>query len=160
MPKDRFMLDTNIFNDVLDGSVPVETLERSGDLFVTPVQHQEISNTKNQTRRDKLLSVFKSVPAKERPLQTAVWGYGAWGGHRTLGQRGPHYDGLKQAMDALPKLLSKKRGNAGDSLTAEVCLSEEIALITNDPGLSEVARKFGVETLTLAELLARSKEEP
>lgn len=160
MPKDRLMLDTNIFNHVLDDAVPVEELHRQGDLFVTPVQHQELSNTKDPLRRDDLSGIFKAFRTQERPLQTAVWGHGTWGGGQTWGQRGPHFDAMLQALKAPGGRRAKSPGNTGDSLTAEVCLSEGITLVTDDGPLTAVAQKSGITTLTLMELLARPKEEP
>ena len=48
-----FLLDTNIFNRVLDGvdDASPEALRVRGPLFVTHIQWDEIGNTRDETRR-------------------------------------------------------------------------------------------------------------
>jgi hypothetical protein len=54
------MLDTNVFNDVLDGKIWPEVFA-GHRLFVIGVQTDEIQATKKIERRESLLAVFKDI---------------------------------------------------------------------------------------------------
>ena len=54
-----FMVDTNIFNEVLDNDTLLETFQSEPkQFFSTHIQLDEINRTKDQTRKNKLLMVF------------------------------------------------------------------------------------------------------
>jgi hypothetical protein len=55
-----YMLDTNVFNDVLDGKISPEVFA-GHRLFVIGVQIDEIQATKKIERRESLLAVFKDI---------------------------------------------------------------------------------------------------
>lgn len=161
MLKTQLMLDTNTFNRVLDGEVPIETLRRCGDLFVTSVQYAELTNTKDPVRRGELLAVFRSVPTIEKPLQTAVWGHGTWGGGQRYGQSGQHYSAVKQAIESLGGKPARSRGRSGDALIAEVCLEHRFTLVTDDRPLRTVfTEQFAGHALSFDELLSRLPDAP
>lgn len=160
MPKPQLMLDTNTFNRVLDGEVAIDALCSRGQLFVTPVQQQEIASTKSESRRQRLLAVFHAVPATAKPLQTAVWGFGTWGGGQRWGQSGAHYGAVRQAIESLGGKPARSRGRFGDALIAEVCLEHGFTLVTDDGPLRQVfTQQFAGHALTLDELLARQSHD-
>jgi hypothetical protein len=74
-----YMLDTTLFNDVLDGKVLV-TPSASQRLLVTGIQASELRATKNGIRRADLLATFEEVnPKAVRILFESVgfpYGYG------------------------------------------------------------------------------------
>jgi len=45
-----YLLDTNVFNDVLDGKISLSKLA-GRRVFATHIQHDELNNTPNQQRR-------------------------------------------------------------------------------------------------------------
>lgn len=97
----RYMLDTNVFNHVLDGKVDVSALAGK-DLVATHIQRDELTNTKDQVRRAALLEVFNELTPDQAvtssavadisvadgaaasvggvvPSETAIWGVSRWG---------------------------------------------------------------------------------
>lgn len=157
-----FMLDTNTFNRVLDGEVPTDAVRRCGELYVTAVQRHELASTKDEARRAELLAVFRSVPAVEKPIQTAAWGgHSSWGGGQQWGQSGPHYSDVKEAIESLGGKPSRSRGRFGDALIAEVCLANGFTLVTDDGPLRAVfTEKFAGHALSFDEMLACHREVP
>src|SRR5437899_4828436 len=55
-----YMLDTNLFNGVLDGKVSAASCTHLR-LLATGIQASELGNTSNLTRRAELLAVFEQV---------------------------------------------------------------------------------------------------
>jgi predicted nucleic acid-binding protein len=159
--KERLLIDTNVFNHMLDRGVSAQELAERGDLFVTPVQRQELAATQNPARREELLRVFLSTPATEKPLQTAVWGFGSWGDGHAWGEEGEHYEGVKRDLESINRKQARSPGRFGDALTAEVALDLDCTLVTEDGSLGSVMKeKHGCRVLTLDELLALPKREP
>jgi hypothetical protein len=97
-----YMLDTNVFNYVLDGKIDVADLQKY-QLVATHVQRDELRNTKDDTRRESLLKIFEELtPDMESTTnmvagisvagaacagsngvirtESAVWGVSRWGG--------------------------------------------------------------------------------
>ena len=57
-----YMLDTNVFNDALDGKISMAAFA-SRRLLVTGIQAAELRATKNSTRQRALLVTFEKVKA-------------------------------------------------------------------------------------------------
>ncbi len=55
------MLDTNIFNTILDGRLPIENLPSGGGYVATHVQIDELTATPDISRRTQLLSQFEAL---------------------------------------------------------------------------------------------------
>src|SRR5512142_1596932 len=72
-----YMLDTNVFNRILDGVVE-PSFPAGGRIVVTHVQRDELAATRNDTRREALLDVFHEVAPDRVPTASAVWGVSRW----------------------------------------------------------------------------------
>ena len=77
------LLDTNVFNNVADGTIDVESF-KGRRLLVTHVQRDELSRTKDVARRAKLLATFELIAAEAVPTASAVldesrWDEAEWG---------------------------------------------------------------------------------
>ena len=60
MGDELFMLDTNIFNRVVEGRLSVApSFERK--LIATQVQHEELASTPNPEKRESLLKIFSKT---------------------------------------------------------------------------------------------------
>ncbi len=59
-----YMLDTNVFNHLLDGKVDITCL-KGRRLIATHIQRDEISNTENEVRRADLLSIFEFLTEEQ-----------------------------------------------------------------------------------------------
>jgi hypothetical protein len=59
----KYVLDTNIFNCLLDGRLSLSALPGDGEFIVTNVQLRELEATSDLVRRTQLLRVFNQVAA-------------------------------------------------------------------------------------------------
>src|SRR5258707_8968351 len=104
------MFDTNAFNRALDADVDAAELLKRGALFVTHIQHDEISATKRTERLESLLRVFTSVDAERVPTAAAVWGVSKWD-QASWGDEDGLYGTL---LDALNRKNKGKKNNNRD----------------------------------------------
>lgn len=151
-----YILDTNVFNHVLDETIDVAKLT-GRRLLATHVQRDELLNTKDQIRRDALLSVFKvlttgQAPASSAvaggaaasdsglvPTESAVWGVSRWD-EAKWGANDDVFTGMRGELDTLNK---RKGNNPQDILIAETALRNNWVLITSDADLFAVVTKYG-----------------
>ena len=141
------MLDTNIFNRVLDHEVPLEQLAECVKVYVTHVQEDELDNTKCSERRTALKQVLAGLDPDKRPTESFVWDVsrwdlGKWSGEDNL------YDPIKAELDK----RKPKKNNIQDALIAETAIKNGYTLVTEDRNLREVAAGFGASCMTFEEL--------
>ena len=134
-----YLLDTNIFNQLLDGRISVTNLPSDGKLTATSIQLQEIKNTKCDFRRDELLQIFDEISAETVSVQSSIWGVTPWGEGRFGGQSNL-YNLLLAELDAMN---NAKANNYADALTAEVVLVKNQTLITADQDLANLVETRG-----------------
>ena len=133
-----YVVDTNIFNKLVDGTLNVDDLPTDGKFLATHVQIDEINNTKDSERRALLFLRFAEVrpeivPTESFVLDVSRLDYGKL-------SDGILFDTLKQKLDALNK---SKLNNAQDVLIAEVAIVNKFTLLTSDRHLAEVVEKQG-----------------
>ena len=68
-----FVLDTNVFNAVLDGRMDLTKVAPGGDFFATHVQLDELGATASP-RREFLIAQFHAIAPAVILTETAVWG--------------------------------------------------------------------------------------
>jgi predicted nucleic acid-binding protein len=132
----KYLLDTNVFNDVLDGKIEHAVL-RGKRLVVTHVQRDEINRTPEEARRKDLLSIFGL--ASREPTESLVWGVSAWG-EAKWGVDDGRFNGMRQELD---KRNKNKKNNPQDILIAETALRNGWVLVTADVDLFGVVTKWG-----------------
>lgn len=138
----KYVLDTNVFNRLLDGLFGLDKLPEGAKFVATHLQIDEIKNTKNLSRRDSLLDVFAAVGPEMVPTESFVWEVSAWDQCKWSDEKNyAQLDAIKADLDALN---DNKDNNWQDALIAEVALINEFTLITDDRHLSQVARKHGI----------------
>lgn len=168
----KCMFDTNVFNRIVDGIIPLQSLIGLVIAHSTHIQRDEINNTNVVERRAALAKVFGDVVAisdptdsfgvgisclgearlgGERvvPTASAVWGVSRWG-QANWGTDDDLYSVLKAELD---KLNRKKPNNIHDALIAETSIKGEYVLVTDDIHLAEVTKKHGGKCFSVDELL-------
>lgn len=141
----KYVLDTNVFNRLLDGLFSLDKLPESLQFVATHLQIDEIKNTKNLSRRDSLLEVFVAVGPEMVDTESFVWEVSAWDQCKWSDEKNyVQLDAIKADLDALN---NNKVNNWQDALIAEVALINEFTLITDDRHLSQVARKHGIAVI-------------
>lgn len=133
-----YMLDTNIFNRVLDGRFDLSTLP-GHDYRATPVQYEELKACQDQARRASLLEVFQQIAPEIEPAAFALDVAGAGLDEGVFRER-ETASAVLSDLDA----TRKKDNNAADSVIAEAALYGGHVLVTADRRLGEVATRHGI----------------
>jgi hypothetical protein len=168
----RCMFDTNVFNRILDGVIPLQTLSGRVVAHATHIQRDEINNTKNSERRTGLAQVFSDAVAESVstdsfvlgvsrlgearlggkrvvPTSSAVWGVSRWD-QANWGADDDVYSSLKADLDTMNR---NKPNNVHDALIAEISVKGGYVLVTDDTDLAAVTKRYGGKCLSIAELL-------
>lgn len=138
----NLMLDTNIFNHILDEIFELSLFPSGATLFATKVQYEELKNTSNIIRRDKLLQTFIRIDPEIKPalfawnIPGAGWSEGVW----ATGEESDFYDELYNELEK----LKSKPNNTQDAIIATIAYTKGYILVTEDGILSDVARKKGI----------------
>jgi predicted nucleic acid-binding protein len=128
----QYMVDTNIINRILDHNLDLKNFKRPDQhIFTTHVQRDEIIKTKNETRRNELLSVFQEVD-NPIPTESALWGKSNWGESKWATD-----DLVENILEELDK-KDKRKSNPEDALIADTAIKNNFILITEDGPLYEV----------------------
>jgi len=161
----RYILDTNIFNRLLDDGASCQYFEGL-ELVGTYVQRLEIEDTPQeyQIRRENLLEIFAAfTPETELPYTTR-WG-DPWGG------RWSAVDGLYEQILAEVRQLDKatgkkkRKGNQErDAQIGETAIKANLTLVSDDENLRNAVIVFGGSALSMEELKpavqSASKNDP
>lgn len=131
-----YVVDTNIFNMIADGTLSKDELPSNAPLVVTHVQLDEIVRTKDEDRRAHLLAVFKDVATAAIPTATFIAGYSQAG--MASVSNGTVYNAIRRDLDALN---NSKRSNFADALIAEATIANRCTLLTADRDLADVTEK-------------------
>lgn len=133
-----YVLDTNIFNWLVDGRIQPGDLPGDADFVATHLQIDELNKTGDAERRALLLLKFAKVRPKMVPTESMVWDTSRWD-HAKWGD-GKTYEKLKTDLDLRNK---SRRNNVLDALIAEVALVNGDTLLTADSDLAAVAAAHG-----------------
>ena len=129
---EKYMVDTNIINRILDNDLDLIFFKRpEKTLFATHIQRDEITNTPDAIRRNELLSIFQKV-ADSIPTETAFWGISKWGEAKWA------EDDLAQKILEELNRKKRKKNNFQDALIADTAIKNNYILITEDGPLYDV----------------------
>ena len=132
-----YVLDTNIFNKLLDGLMKWEELPNDGKFFITHIQYDELNATPHEVRRTELLQTMHLAAPRRVPTESMVWGFINL--FETDSATAEIYTQLKAELDA----RKKQKSNAGDGLIGELGIVNGYTLITADRNLSLVVQQMG-----------------
>jgi len=135
----KYVIDTSIFNKLVDGSIHIDNLPKDGEYIASHIQRDEINKTKDEKRRSKLSIMFSETIDDMAPTESAIAGISRAGACKI--SDGESYQNLKDSLDALNK---KKSNNSNDALIAEVALNNGFTLITADYHLYVVAQQHDI----------------
>ena len=155
-----FMFDTVAFNRALDfEDCAAQLAESSGKglrLFATHVQLDELKNTRDPDRRDKLIEIFELLVAEggdaeqsgRISTESAVWNVSRWGQAKWGSS-----DSLYQPILADLNKFKSKDNNKQDALISETAIENNLVLVTDDKNLAEVTRRHGGEAISFGDFL-------
>ena len=133
-----YLLDTNIFNRLIDGTMRLDNLPADAVLYATHIQIDEINRTRDHERRAQLALRFASVRPTVLPTESAVWDVSRW--DHAKWSDGQLLEQLKQRLDTRNKA---KSNNIQDALIAEVAIANGLTLLTADRDLAAVVSELG-----------------
>jgi predicted nucleic acid-binding protein len=142
-----FLLDTNVFNRLVDLGVDPADLAKKGRLFATHIQLNELQGTGRQERPQALLAAFHSVEHERVPTAAAVWNVSEYG-EAEWGDADGLYGEMLQSLNARN---GNKPNNARDILTAVTAHKRQLVLVTDDVDLATVMRAHGGAALSFQE---------
>jgi len=138
-----YMLDTNIFNHVLDGKISMLSLD-GRRLLVTDIQRDELAKTKDDARRTALLAQFGAVNPEVMLTASFAFDIEGAGLDQACWNDG---SGLYQKMLARLRQLDPKSKNPmnqeRDILIAETAIKSGATLVSGDVNLQQVVAEFG-----------------
>ncbi len=132
------ILDTNIFNRLVDGAIALADLPDGGHLVATHIQIDEINSTKDLERRARLFLAFAQARPEIVPTETFVWDVSRW--DQGKWSDGVLYEKLKVRLDELNR---SKANNPHDALIGEVAIINNFTLLTADRHLAQVVKELG-----------------
>jgi hypothetical protein len=148
----RIILDTNIFNSVLDGTCKPDLFLKH-EVFVTHIQKDELQATPDPHRRADLLATFANISSVSVPTKTAVWDDTPWDGSEWSAEGGL-YERILARITSLDSTAGKRKAlinQSRDARIAEVAVANRIILVTNDRSLATATTEHGGQALTLPE---------
>jgi rRNA-processing protein FCF1 len=133
-----YVVDTNIINWLVDGSILLEDLPSNGQFLATHVQIDEVNKTRDEERRACLFLKFAEVSPQIVPTESFVfdvsrWDHGKW-------SDGVLFEKLKSSLDTLN---NSKANNAKDALIGEVAVVNGYTLLTADTDLAQIVQAHG-----------------
>jgi len=140
----KYVLDTNIFDRVLDSRFKVSALPDACSFVATKIQIREIGATP-EPRRSMLLATFKdiapdlSAAAFSFDIPGAGFNEGEWSSDERITK-------LREALEA----NKSKPNNWQDALIAGVALKNGYGLVTADKDFAEVSAAYGIKVYHVA----------
>jgi hypothetical protein len=145
----KYMVDTNIINWLVDGSLSTENFSPDAAFVATHIQHDELSKTRDSKRRQKLIDRFNTFVDSTLPTESTILGISKLNSCK-IGD-GRIFSRLKSDLDLLN---DGKCNNSEDALIAEVAIVNGHTLITADEDLRTVAEQHGCNVALLAKYKA------
>ena len=145
-----YLLDTVVFNRLVDLDIDPKTVARAGRIYVTHIQGDELQATRRPERAAALLRAFQEVEREQIPTAAAVWNVSKYG----EAEWGDADGGYGRMLESLNRRNSSKSNNAQDVLTAITALRRGLTLVTDDADLAAVLREFAGRALSFSEFAA------
>jgi hypothetical protein len=148
-----YMLDANVFNDVLDGNVLLPPFIRRHLLLVTGIQPNELRATRNPERRAALLAVYEEISPTPVPASSLAFDIEGAGFDQAYWNDGSgNFEKMFARLQVLDKKPGKKKNDSNqmrDTLIAETAIKNGAILITGDSNLRIVVSEFGGQAIVV-----------
>lgn len=135
----NYVLDTNIFNRVLDLKFLLSELPIGSSFVATQVQLEELRQTSDPERRNALIDTFENIAPELVPPTFALDIAGAG-----LDQGSFRQSDSATKFHADLEAIKPKFNNWHDALIAEVAILYGCGLVTADRVLATVAKRYGI----------------
>lgn len=127
-----FLIDTNIFNHIVEGKIERNDLPLEFPIFVTPIQFKEIMACPDLNKRTELYSWAKVISDTTFPdIVVDLQGL----------QTSDNYNFLLGELNR--KSPKRVNSNTNDAIIGSVAIENAMVLITNDMNLAEAVKNRG-----------------
>jgi predicted nucleic acid-binding protein len=144
----KFMLDTNIFDKLLENKTLIDNLSKEHKYYhITHIQHEEILNI-SEDKKDKkklLLEIYEKIKDNMIVTTSAIYGVSTYGG--------ASYTSKENLIDEL-SLTSPK--HLEDAIIAETAIENNMIFVTEDKRLIAKVNKLGYKAIDFEDF---TKEE-
>lgn len=148
----NYMLDTNVFNAVLDGKVLPDSLV-SGRLLVTGVQAAELRATGRPERRAALLAVYEEIGPTSLPASSFALDIEGTGFDQAYWNDGSgNFESMLARLRQLDPENKRAANQVRDILIAETAIKNGATLVSGDSNLRQVVSEFGGNAIDLDNL--------
>lgn len=163
--KRKFMLDTNIFDAIVEEKTDINNLPANYEFYVTHIQKDEIDaidKPEKQDKKKKLSSFFKELKQETIPTESFILGTSKLGNAKL--SRVPtesavygvskYGEAKYTSKDSLIKKIRK--GNlkhTEDALIGETAIKNNLTLVTNDPQFLKKVISLGGKAITFKQLI-------
>ena len=134
----KYILDTCIFNWLLNERISHDDLPKDAHFVITHLQIDEINKTNDEDLRARLQLILTRITHEVVHTENFVFGISRFD-HAKLGKDSPY----SRLVSELNKLSNRKSNNIRDALIAEVAIQNSYGLLTADRNLAKVARRNG-----------------
>lgn len=138
-----YMLDTNVFNDVLDGKIPLASFADCR-LFAIGVQADELRANKTSERRAALLAKFEEINPSVLLASSFAFGIEGAGWDQACWNDGSgNFEKMLAELRSLDPKNKDPLNQLRDILIAETAIKNGATLVSGDSNLRKVVLKFG-----------------
>lgn len=137
-----YMLDTNIFNRMVELDLDFDAVIDFETLVVTEVQKEELVNTRDRAKRSQLLSAYIVASPTVIRDNAQIWSI----------DLEKEVDLEKSILDSLDS-LKHKSNNHKDARIAACCKRNNLCLVTEDRDLRKIATNYSIATINYMEFL-------
>lgn len=151
MTKKRFILDSLVFDFILDNGIEISKLTDIGEYFTTNVQHSELKNIPDKIKRNKLLKIYFDLPQTKINLESGVWSDVLY------------WDDDQPWRDEIGQTARELVGNSKkwrDALIGEIAKINNLILVTDDGRFINKARSTEISIMQLDEFDKQLTQTP
>jgi predicted nucleic acid-binding protein len=138
-----YMLDTNVFNGVLDGkALPASFANQR--LLVTGIQADELRATEKPERRASLLALYEEIRVTSLPASSFAFDIeGAGFDQAYWNDGGGNFQKMLARLRQLEPKNKRAQNQIRDILIAETAIKNGATLVSGDSNLRQVVSEFG-----------------
>ncbi len=140
-----YMLDTNVFNGVLDGkALPASFANVRRILLVTGIQADELRATGKPERRAALLAVYEEIRPTSLPASSFAFDIEGAGFDQAYWNDGSgNFEKMLARLRQLDPKNKSTPNQVRDILIAETAIKNGATLVSGDSNLRQVVSEFG-----------------
>jgi hypothetical protein len=133
----KYMFDTNIINHLVDGEIFVDDLPADGERYITDIQHKEILQTPDLSRKNRLMREFLCFNFNIATPQTFLAGIGCAG---YAAGNGIIFGKILNDLNDIKR--RKNYSNVHDALIGEVVILSKMILVSSDKNFCEIVNSL------------------